>query len=256
MSEIGNYVIYIIMICAVLGAFASLRDSENGLGAEFISGLHSIGPIFIPVAGIMASIPYLSSFISYTFGPVFEAVGADPAIAATTVIAVDMGGYQLAEALAATKEGWIIAMVTGYMAGATIVFSIPVGLNMLKEADHKYMALGVMAGLLSIPVGVFVACMLISVTGTTVRETIDTTSDSSLTLLMNAGLILKNISPLIIVCILLAAGLKFIPNQMIKGFLTFGKVMDGALKLVLVFSIVEYFTGFFTQTFGSGASTQ
>ena len=111
MAEIGNYVIYLIMFCAVIGAFASIRDDKNGLGAEFIKGIYSIGPIFIPVAGIMASIPYLSQFITAVFGPLFETIGADPAIAATTFIAVDMGGYQLADSLAQTREGWITAMI-------------------------------------------------------------------------------------------------------------------------------------------------
>lgn len=63
----------------------------------------------------------------------FYFIGADSSIAATTIIAVDMGGYQLAQHLAAIKEDWIIAMMTGYMAGATIVFSIPVGLAMIEK---------------------------------------------------------------------------------------------------------------------------
>ncbi|MFT5706051.1 MAG: ethanolamine transporter [Oceanospirillaceae bacterium] len=250
MAEIGNYVIYLIMICAVIGAFASIRNHETGLGAEFMSGIYSIGPIFVPVAGIMASIPYLSQFISAVFGPLFSAIGADPAIAATTFIAVDMGGYQLADNLAQSREGWIIAMVVGYMAGATIVFSIPVGLAMLKEADHKYMALGVMAGILSVPVGVFVASLLIGISNPGVREIVSTNSESSLALALDAGTILINILPLIIVCISIAIGLKLFPSQMIRGFLVFGRTMDAVLKLVLVFSIVEYFTGVFTNVLG------
>ena len=34
-----------------------------------------------------------------------------------------------------------MAMTTGFMAGATIVFSIPVGLAMLEQKDHKQMDL-------------------------------------------------------------------------------------------------------------------
>ncbi|MDH3709182.1 MAG: ethanolamine utilization protein EutH [Cyclobacteriaceae bacterium] len=250
MAEMGNYVIYLIMICAVIGAFASIYDQENGLGAEFMSGLYSIGPIFVPVAGVMAAIPYLSQFISVVFGPLFSAINVDPAIAATTFVAVDMGGYQLADILAETREGWIIAMVVGYMAGATIVFSIPVGLAMLKEADHKYMALGVMAGILSVPIGVFVACTLLAVFSPEVRESVATNTDSTLLLTLNAGTILINIMPLIVVCLVLAIGLKVFPNHMIRSFLVFGRIMDAALKLVLVFSIVEYFTGIFTNILG------
>lgn len=250
MAAIGNYVIYLIMLCAVIGAFASIRNDEQGLGAEFMTGIYSIGPIFIPVAGIMASIPYLSQFITAVFGPLFETIGADPAIAATTFIAVDMGGYQLADSLAQTREGWITAMVVGYMAGATIVFSIPVGLAILKEADHKYMALGIMAGILSVPVGVFIACAMLALNNPGVRELVDTNSDSSLILQMGMGDILVNMMPLIVVCVAIAIGLKMFPIHMIRGFLVLGKTMDAALKLVLVFSIVEYFTGAFSILLG------
>ncbi len=91
MSAIGDVIIYIIMACAVIGACAYVKNEESPLGQEFIEGgLNSIGPIFIPVAGIMAAIPYLSAFVSSVFGPLFASVGADPAIAATTFIAVDM----------------------------------------------------------------------------------------------------------------------------------------------------------------------
>ncbi|TGV08166.1 ethanolamine utilization protein EutH, partial [Mesorhizobium sp. M00.F.Ca.ET.186.01.1.1] len=35
------------------------------------------------------------------------------------------------------------------------------------------------------------------------------------------------------------------------GFMIFGKTMDAGIKLVLVFSIVQYFTGIFTTLFGA-----
>ena len=251
MEQIGTFVIYIIMACAVAGAIASVRDPESGLGKEFVEGLYAIGPIFIPVAGIMASIPYLSEFIRIVAGPVFAAVGADPAIAATTLIAVDMGGYQLADALAGSRDAWLMAAIVGYMAGATIIFSIPVGLAMLDKADHKYMALGIMSGILSVPIGVFIACGLMALTGLAVRPEIDTTSAATHQFAMSLGEILRNLLPLIVFCVAIALGLRFIPDAMIKGFLWFGKVMYGGITIVLAFSIVEYFTGFFSSVFGS-----
>ncbi|MBI9089778.1 MAG: ethanolamine utilization protein EutH [Desulfobacterium sp.] len=250
MANIGTIIIYIIMACAVAGAFAYLKDEEHGLGKEFIEGLYSIGPIFVPVAGIMAASPYLSAFIKAVFGPIFSAVGADPAIAATTFIAVDMGGYQLAEALALSKESWIMAMVVGYMSGATIVFSIPVGLTMLAKKDHQYMALGVMAGILSIPIGVFTTCSIISLSDLAVRGMISANAESAYVMALSFSTIFINLLPLALFCVALAIGLKLAPSTMIKGFLSFGRGMNMGLTLVLVFSIVEYFTGIFTTLFG------
>ena len=251
MVEIGNFLIYVIMFCVVLGALAAIRDPEHGLGAEFIKGLHSIGPVFIPVAGIMASIPYLSAGIKLAMGPLFSTIGSDPAIAATSIIAVDMGGYQLADGLATSRDAWIIAMLVGYTSGATIAYLIPVGLTMLRKDQHKYLALGVMAGFVSIPVTVLVAFLTTSMTQTPVRDFVSTSSEASYLLSTEIPLLLTNLLPLIAFCTVLALGVKFVPDMMVSGFLGFGRVLDAGIKLVLACSIVEYFTGFFALVFGS-----
>ena len=75
MAELGNYVIYLIMVGTLVGALASIIKPESGLGREFVNGIHSIGPVFLAQAGIMAAVPLLSLWISYFLGPIFSAVG-------------------------------------------------------------------------------------------------------------------------------------------------------------------------------------
>ena len=251
MELFGQIVIYIIMACAIVGCFASIIKEESQLGKEFLAGFEAIGSIFIPVAGIMAAAPYLTWFVSHIFGPLYKLVGADPSMAATTFIAVDMGGYQLAQALAATKESWIMAMMTGFMAGATIVFSIPVALKMLKKEDRRYLAMGEMVGFITIPVGVLVSSVIIALTNPIIRETISTNGEASYHLALSFWLIFRNLIPLIIICGAIAIGLYLIPEKMIKGFNVFGKVMDTALRIVLVLCVVQYFTGIFSKIFGT-----
>ncbi len=251
MELFGQIVIYIIMACALVGCFASIFKEGSKLGKEFLAGFEAIGSIFIPVAGIMAAAPYLTWFVSKIFGPLYSLVGADPAMAATTFIAVDMGGYQLAEALAATKESWIMAMMTGFMAGATIVFSIPVALKMIQKEDRRYLAMGEMVGFITIPVGVLVSSVIIALTNPIIRETITTNGEATYQLALSFWLIFRNLIPLIIICGAIALGLYLIPEKMIKGFNVFGKVMDSALRIVLVLCVVEYFTGIFSKIFGT-----
>ncbi|MCQ2751488.1 MAG: ethanolamine utilization protein EutH [Coriobacteriales bacterium] len=255
-SNPGNYVVALIMICAIIGCLVSVFKPEHELGQEFVAGIDAIGPIFLPVAGIMASQPYLAAFISGVFGPLFNTIGADPAMAATTFIAVDMGGYPLAAELAATKESWIMAMMTGYMAGATIVFTIPVALKMLEVRDRKYLALGVMSGLLAIPIGVFVSSAIIAFSNPMIREVVATNGEATYQLALSWAQIGINLVPLIIICVLLALGLKFIPNGMIKGFNVFGRVLESALKIVVVIVIIDYFTGIFTTLLGEAFEFQ
>lgn len=250
MELFGQIVVYIIMACALVGCIASVIKPESELGQEFVAGIDSIGPIFLPVAGIMASAPYLTDFVSDVFGPAFAVIGADPAMAATTFIAVDMGGYPLAEALAQTRESWIMAMMTGYMAGATIVFTIPVALKMLQKDDRKYLALGVMSGLLAIPIGVLVSSVIIAFANPVIRDTVSTNAEATYQLALSFGTIAINLVPLVVVCVLLALGLKFIPDAMIKGFTVFGRVLESVLKIVFVLVVIEYFTGLPSQLMG------
>ncbi|HAP2020333.1 ethanolamine utilization protein EutH [Staphylococcus arlettae] len=250
MEHIGTIIIYIIMVCAVIGAFGAIRNPEMGVGKEFMEGIYTIGPIFANSAGIMASIPFISKFIEQVCGPFFEKIGADPAIAATSILATDMGGYQLAEVLKQSYEGWIMAMVVGFMAGATIVFTIPLGLPMLDKRDHKYMALGILSGLLAIPFGVFISTMIILMSHMKIRTVIDTASAASHVFSISISTVFTNLLPLIIFVIVTAIGLYFFSDIMIKLFIIFGKILDICIKLVFVFSVVEIFTGFFTNVFG------
>ena len=250
MAEFGNFIIYIMMVGVLIGAAASVYDSEKGLGKEFVTGIHTIGPVFLAQAGIMASIPILSNVIETLLGSSFEAMSSDAAIAALAIIAVDMGGYQLADAMAATREAWITAAVAGYFSGAVIVYLIPVGLTMLPKKDHKYLALGAMAGLASVPLGVIISMVLTVYTNTPIRDIISTNSEASYMLMMDFGTILGYVSPLIVFCLVLALGLKFFTKQMIKGFLVFGVILDIWIKGVLAIVIVEYFTGVFSSVFG------
>jgi ethanolamine transporter len=171
-------------------------------------------------------------------------------MAATTIIAVDMGGYQLADALAQTRENWIMAMLTGFMAGATIVFTVPIGLYMIPKEKENAFALGIKCGILTVPVGVLVSSIIIALSSPLIRDVISTSSEANYQLVMNYGAIFINLVPLIIICALIALGLLFIRKIMIRLFKIFGKFIEVGAKIILVFSILEYFTGIFTRIFG------
>lgn len=245
MAIIGQVIIYIMMAFLLIGAVSSLFDSEQGFGREFKEGIYAIGPIFLPVAGIMTLVPILSDLIVKYIAPIYAWVHADASLAATTVIAGDMGGYQLAHSIAGSHSAWMMAFATSFTAGSTIIFSIPVGLAMLDRRDHKYMALGVMAGLLAIPVAVFIITLLLQMSQTPLRSDVSTTSDSTTPFDLPMGDILTNIAPLAMIVVVLAIGLRFFSSFMVKAFIGFGRVLDIVIKLALALSIVQYFTGIF-----------
>src|SRR5699024_1140383 len=250
MEIIGTAVIWLMMLFVVIGALGAVKDDTKGVGLEFKEGLYSIGPIFLPVAGIMASIPYLSKFVEVITGKVFQFLGADQAMAAGALIAGDMGGYNLAYVLAESNGAWIMASAAAFMSGSTVVFSIPVGLAMLEKKHHRYLALGVMSGVLTIPIGVFITTLILKLTQTRLRDEINASGASDQVFDLAWGSIIGNLIPIAIFVIALALLLRLATGFMIKAFLIFGKVLDTALKIILALVIVEYFTGVLSMLFG------
>ncbi|NBA00656.1 ethanolamine utilization protein EutH [Erysipelothrix rhusiopathiae] len=251
MKVISDIVIYIIMACAVIGCFYSIKDSESELGQQFTAGIEAIGGLFIPIAGIMAALPILNIFISKFIAPLFTVFGADAAMAATSLLAVDMGGYQLAAALAQTHEAWIISMTVGYMAGATIVFSIPIATKIIDVKYHRQLSVGTMIGFITIPIGVFITNVLIMIFNPMVRTIVSSDPNAPQILLnMTLMILVKNLLPLIIICLLMAIGLWKKSELMIKGFQYFSKFIEIFTKAILTISILEHFTHIFTNLLG------
>ncbi|WP_341946796.1 ethanolamine utilization protein EutH [Microbacterium sp. LWH11-1.2] len=250
MELIGQGIIYLMMAFVIIGAVAAVINDEKGLGREFKEGLNMIGVVFLPLAGIMVLMPYLTAFVSNNLGPVYAWLHADPSLAATTIIPSDLGGYQLAAATASSHGAWIMAFAVGLTAGATIMYSIPVGLAMLDKRDHKYMALGFLAGLLTIPISVFITIVVLQVTGTPLRVDVSNTSESVRPFDLPWNEVLINLVPLTAFLLVIALCLRFLTSVMVKVFIVFGRVIDAVIKIAVALAIVEYFTGIFTTLFG------
>lgn len=251
MELIGQIVIYIMMAFVLLGAGAYIANPKSAFGLEFKEGILSIGHIFIPVGGIMALVPILVKIIEATVAKAYVWFHADPALAAGTFIAGDMGGYQLAHELAGSHSAWILAFTASFTAGSTIVFSIPVGLAMVDRRDHKYLALGVMSGLLAIPAAVFVVCLILLASGVPLREDIATTGPGTSPFDLPISDILWNLLPLALTMAVIAIALRFFTGPTIRVFLVLGRALEMILTAALAVSIVEYFTGVFSTVFGS-----
>jgi ethanolamine transporter len=150
-------------------------------------------------------------------------LGADPAMFATTLLACDMGGYPLAMQLAETEAaGKFAGLILGSMMGATIVFTIPVALGIIEEKDREFLAKGVLAGIITIPLG----CLA-----------------GGLAAGYSLSMVLANLVPIIIVAVLISLGLWKIPEKMTKGFTIFGQGVVIVITIGLAAIIIETLTG-------------
>lgn len=221
--DINQIIMYIMVIFMVIGAVDKILGNKFGFGEQFEEGLMAMGALTLAMVGIISLAPVLANLLKPVVVPVYKALGADPSMFATTLLACDMGGYQLAQQLAEAKEVAPFAgLILGSMMGPTIVFTIPVALGIIKKEDHKFLARGVLAGIITIPVGSFVGGLLAG---------------------LSPLVVLMNLTPIILVAVLIAIGLKLAPEKMIKGFTYFGKFVTAVITVGLAAIIIETITG-------------
>ena len=212
-----------MVLFMVLGAADRILCNRFGLGEKFEEGVMAMGSLALAMIGIICLAPVLSEVLRPVVVPVYQFLGADPAMFAGTILANDMGGAPLAKELALTPEaGQFGGLIVGSMLGPTVVFTIPVALGIIRPEDHEFLARGVLAGVITIPIGGLVGGIA-----------------AGFPLMM----VLKNLIPIVLIAVLIALGLAFIPNGMVKGFQVFGRFVIIVITVGLAAAIVEALTG-------------
>lgn len=221
--SVNEIIIYIMVVFMVLGAIDKCLDNKFGLGAQFEEGIMAMGSLAIAMVGVICLAPVLANVLRPVVVPVFNMLGADPAMFAGSLLACDMGGAPLAMELANdTQAGLFGGLIVGSMMGPTIVFIIPVALGIIEKKDQKFLATGVLAGVITIPIGAFVGGLV-----------------AGFPIMMVA----RNLVPIILFAVIIAIGLLKFENAMIKGFTYFGKGVVIVITLGLAAGIVEALTG-------------
>ncbi len=221
--SINEIIVYLMVIFMALGAIDRIIGNRFGLGQQFEEGIIAMGSLALAMIGIITLAPVLANLLRPVVVPVYQFLGADPAMFAGTILANDMGGAPLARELALSKEaGQFGGLIVGAMLGPTIVFTIPVGLGIIKAEDQPFLATGVLAGVITIPVGSFIGGL---VAGFPVM------------------MVLMNLIPIVIFAALIALGLWLIPKGMVTGFKVFGRIVVIVITIGLAAAIIETLTG-------------
>ena len=209
---------------AVLGALDRIVGNRYGLGQEFENGILAMGSMGLAMIGIIVLSPVLAGLLRPVVVPEYEFLGADPAMVAGTLLASDMGGGQLARELSADPQAALLGgVITGSMMGATLVFTIPVAMGIVPVEDRPALAKGILAGVVTIPVGILVGGLVAG---------------------FPVGMIMKNLIPIVIIGLLIALGLWKTEKAMVRGFELFGKGVVAVITVGLAAIIVEELTGF------------
>ena len=226
--SINSVIMFIMMIFMIVGAIDKIRGNKHGYGEKFEEGFNAMGPLALAMAGVVAAAPVLAIILKPIIVPIYELLGADPSMFATTLLACDMGGYPLAMELASNQAvGNYAGLILGTMMGPTLVFTIPVALSIIKKKDRPYLGAGVLAGMITIPIGCIVGGLVMNMTQYKI----------------GMGTILVNLIPVIIIAGLIVLGLWFKPGKMINGFNKFGTGVTVVITILTMIAVFEYQTG-------------
>ncbi len=221
----GHEILIALMaLFAMLGAADKILGNRFGLGKEFEEGILAMGSLALAMAGVITLAPVLAAVLKPVVVPIYGFLGADPAMFAGTILACDMGGGSLAMELTENTQAALLGgVITGSMLGATVVFTIPIAMGILKEEDRPAMAKGILCGIVTIPIGVLAG---------------------GLTAGFSIGLVLRNLVPIVLIAALIVLGLWKAEGAMVRGFAAFGKAVVILVTVGLAAAIVQALTGF------------
>lgn len=222
-----------IMLCfSVLGALDCIAGNRFGLGEGFEKGIKMMGVMMLSMTGMIILAPGLANIIKDVLANMSGNSAIDPSVIPSLLLANDMGGALLAVEIAQDSNiGNFNAYVVSTMMGCTISFTIPFAMGSVERKSHRELLIGLMCGIITIPVGCFVAGL---VCGLPIWD------------------LLLDLLPLLIFSIILAFGLAKKPDLCVKIFQIVGKGISVLITIGLLLGIVRFATG---KVIISGLST-
>ncbi|MGE6753601.1 ethanolamine utilization protein EutH [Rossellomorea sp. NPDC071047] len=219
----NEFIIYLMAIFGVAGGVDRLIGNKLGLGNEFTKAFQSMGALGLSMIGIISLSPVLASMFIPIITPLYSFLGADPSMFASTLFALDMGGYKLSMEMANDPEAANFAWVfLGTMMGPTLVFTIPVAINLIPKEDQAFFAKGILIGLVTIPIGCIVGGLISG---------------------YDFVWMVKNLIPTLLLSMIIMYSLSKFPQMTTKAFLGFSKFIECVLIFGLVMVIFQTLTG-------------
>ena len=218
-----NVLLWILAAGAAAGGLDLMLGDRLGLGRRFREGLELMGPMALSMAGILCLAPLLSRGLSATVAPLWRRLGLDPALLGSSLLAIDMGGYQLAVDLAADEAvGKYGGILVSAILGCTVSFTVPMSAGMVGQEDAPAFFRGILIGLGAMPLALIPGALACGVD------------------LANA---LLQTLPILVFSLLLMAALKFAPEKALKGFTVFARLIQGVSIAALTAGAVQYIAG-------------
>lgn len=213
----------IVGVFFIVGLIDYGFSNKLGLGNFLEDGVKTMGSLAISMVGILSLTPVISKFVNEYIVPYFLDKPIDTSIITSSILAVDMGAFKIAEEIGRNKE---IVLFSGILIssiiGCTISFTIPLALGIINKKDMDTLCKGILCGVITSPIGLFIGGVLLKIELKT---------------------ILINLLPIIIISIIIGIGLLKFQDKVIKAF-------NYIAKSIIVIGLIGFSIQGFTSITG------
>ncbi|MBQ2701043.1 MAG: ethanolamine utilization protein EutH [Clostridia bacterium] len=219
-----NAIAVILLVFSLFGALDRIIGNHFGLGKEFEKGFDLMGSLCLSMIGMLVMTPWLAQVLEPALQWIWNHLKIDPSMITSMIFCGDCGGAPLATEVAMDPQmGRFTGLVVSSMMGMTITFTIAFGLTVVKPDRHEPMLLGMLVGVLTIPVGCIVAGLMMQIP---------------------VGQLLYNMLPLLFFSLIIGVGLVLAPKLCTKVFNGLGIAMKALITVGIALGLIQYVTGY------------
>ena len=210
-----------IMLCfSALGLLDKVLGGKLGQMKEFDEGLTTMGGLAVSTVGFYSiGITFVQNHAD-AIASAAQRMPFDPSVLIGCLLAPDMGALAVAQRLAASASIAVFAgaLVAGGL-GQTLGYQLPVFLAAVKKEEIPELMRGFIFGLIALPAGLFVGGLLLG---------------------LPCSLILVNMLPVLVLCVLLIVAFVAIPEKTTKCLIVLGngiRIFSFVLFGIAVFGV-------------------
>ncbi len=217
-----NIITIIVLIFSLIGAADYMLGNKIGVAKEFEKAFSLFCPMALTMLGMIVIAPAVGVWLTPVFEKFYNIFNIDPSVIPASLFANDMGGMSLAQSVCKSKGiGNYNAFIISSMMGCVISYTLPFSLGIVKQNQRKELFFGLLCGIVTIPVGCFVAGLICK---------------------LPPLALLVNLLPLIILAVIVGSALILVPKICIKCFSVFGYFIKALATVGLACAIFTFLT--------------
>jgi len=215
--------LYVMLGFSLLGGIDKLLNNRFGLGVKFDEGFKAMGSLALTIIGIYSLSPVIAKGILPLLGPLSSWMNVDPSVFVSSILATDLGAFNTSVEIARDPAiGVFNGAILASTLGATISFTVPVAINLITEDDFQYFAKGILAGIVTVPLGMVISGLMMNI---------------------GLGRIVWNLLPVGVFSLIIAYGLIKSQEKTMFVFRWLGKVILGISTFGLILGILDFSLG-------------